>query len=209
MNEQLTDDEQVEALKRWWRENGKAILGGIVLGLAIVFGWQGWIGYSEGVAARASANYQAFQQTAASGAFDSAVAQGDRLIGEFGGTLYAAFTALDLARIEYQRENPDAAAARLQWVLDNVEIGPVRQTALLRLARLRVDQGDLDAAGALLAQGAGDFTGELKVLEGDIASARDDAEGAVAAYREALRIGVENTELVRMKIADLGFDPAA
>jgi len=33
MAEHLNDEEQVEALKKWWSENGKSVVGGVVLGL--------------------------------------------------------------------------------------------------------------------------------------------------------------------------------
>ena len=47
MADHLTDEEQVEALKKWWRENGKSVVGGVVLGLALVGGWRGWQYYEQ------------------------------------------------------------------------------------------------------------------------------------------------------------------
>ena len=42
-----TDDQEVEELKRWWNENGKTVVAGLVLGLGGVFGWTTWQGYSQ------------------------------------------------------------------------------------------------------------------------------------------------------------------
>ena len=42
MAELLTEEEQVEQLKKWWKENGLSIVGGVVVGLALVFGWRSW-----------------------------------------------------------------------------------------------------------------------------------------------------------------------
>ena len=41
MAEYMNDDDQVEALKKWWKENGKSIIGGVVLGRALVRGRNG------------------------------------------------------------------------------------------------------------------------------------------------------------------------
>ena len=42
--EDLTDNEQEEQLRRWWSENWLWIVGGIALGLALLWGWQYWQG---------------------------------------------------------------------------------------------------------------------------------------------------------------------
>ena len=68
MSDYLTEEEQVEALKKWWRENGKAIVGGAVLGLALVGGWQAWQSYQKGEAELASAYYEEFMLAAKAGA---------------------------------------------------------------------------------------------------------------------------------------------
>jgi predicted negative regulator of RcsB-dependent stress response len=38
----ITEEEQIEALKRWWEENGKQTLLGIALIVGGYFGWQAW-----------------------------------------------------------------------------------------------------------------------------------------------------------------------
>ena len=53
-----TDEEQLEALKKWWAENGKAVLVGVVLGLGAIFGWRGWISHEQGRSEAASALYE-------------------------------------------------------------------------------------------------------------------------------------------------------
>ena len=42
MAELRTEEEQVEALKSWWKENGKSLIMGVVIAVAAVFGWRGW-----------------------------------------------------------------------------------------------------------------------------------------------------------------------
>ena len=48
MAELRTEEEQIEAIKRWWKKNGSSLLLGIALALAIVFGWQAWQNHQAG-----------------------------------------------------------------------------------------------------------------------------------------------------------------
>ena len=58
MAELRTEEEQVEALKSWWKENGKSLIMGVVIAVAAVFGWRGWNQYQDDFAANASAMYE-------------------------------------------------------------------------------------------------------------------------------------------------------
>ncbi len=49
-----TEEQQVEALKEWWAENGKAVIAGIVLGAGVIGGWTFWKGHQEKQAVIAS-----------------------------------------------------------------------------------------------------------------------------------------------------------
>ena len=42
MSAYLEEEEQIEAIRNWWKENGRSVIAGAVLGLAAIFGWQGW-----------------------------------------------------------------------------------------------------------------------------------------------------------------------
>ena len=52
-----TEDQQLEELKKWWKENGSSIITGVVLGLAILFGARAWFAWQERTAQQASAVY--------------------------------------------------------------------------------------------------------------------------------------------------------
>ena len=88
-----TEEEQVEAIKRWWDENGKSTIAAIVLALAAGFGWQGWQGYQVDQRQAASDVYQAMLQ-ALSGADQGAIdnSQAIELAGELKGIMSVAPT---------------------------------------------------------------------------------------------------------------------
>jgi predicted negative regulator of RcsB-dependent stress response len=210
VSDYLNEDEQLEALKRWWKENGKAVIGGAVLGLAVVGGWQGWQHYSTAQAERASAYFEQFTQAARGDDLAVARQQGERLLQEFENSTYAVLTALELAGIDYQQGQADSAVARLRWALAHADDRGLEQLARLRLARLLLDTDDLDGAAQLADNKAeAAFAGDFAALRGDIARARGDAASARSAYQEALGHGVANPELLEMKLREVGGQPAA
>lgn len=210
MSTYQTDDEQVEAIKKWWRENGKSVIGGVVLGFAAIGGWQFWQIYQRDQGEAASQVFDAMRLAERNGEVEQAMEEGKRLIGEFGGSAYAAFAALELARLSYERGEKAAARNHLRWVADSAPEPELRELASLRLARLLYDTKEFDALRKLLDAGHSPaFAGEFAVLHGDLARAEGDAEAARAAYERALLAGVGDQELLRMKLIEVGGKPPA
>jgi len=200
-----TEEEQVEAIKKWWKENGKWAIGGIVLGLAVVGGGKGWLEYQRVQAENASATYEGFAQAARGGDLETAVQRGDALINEYRGTTYALFTALELARLQFEAGDKDKARLRLQWVMDESGDEAISKLAKVRLARLMLDMNALNEASALVADPADDsWQGEFLSIRGEVKLARGDREGARDDFSRALEKGVSNPGLVRMKLQELG-----
>lgn len=199
------EDEQLEAVKKWWAENGKSIVLGVVLGFSALFGWQGWQSYQLAQGQAASDLYTTMQNQAASGDVASAFATGKRLLGEYTGSVYAGFAALKLAQLAYARGDKQGAVGHLEWVGSNASEEVVADLAKVRLARLQMDQGQLDAAEAQLkAVYPGFMPGIVAELRGDIARANGDLEAARQAYILALASGEELLQTVRMKLLAIG-----
>ena len=89
------EDEQLEALKQWWKENGAAVITGIVLGAAALFGWRFWQDYQVEQAQAASAVYA--EMRAAAGDVDTLMAGAEMLRSDYARTPYAALAALEAA----------------------------------------------------------------------------------------------------------------
>lgn len=210
MSTYQTDEEQVEALKRWWKDNGKSIIGGAAVGLTLVLGWQGWERYDRGQSELAAGYYTEFSHTVRGGQVAQATEQGERLIKQYADSAYASFAALELARLAYEAGQVDQAKERLGWVADHSVDPALAQLGKLRLGQLLLDQGDLEAARAVVdAADKGGFEARFAELQGDIAVKADDGAAAAEAYQRALAAGAENADLVRMKLADTGHAPAS
>ncbi|RLJ15828.1 hypothetical protein DJ030_18375 [bacterium endosymbiont of Escarpia laminata] len=201
-----TEEEQVEVLKKWWQENGKSVVAGVVIGLGAVFGWQSWGEYKERVGGDASVAFNQMITAVESGDSDSASKQAELLRLEYESSNYAVFAALAQARIKLEAGDSPAARSQLEWAIDNASEPGLKQIAQLRLARVLLSEGDLDGAAAQAKVDSGAYAGEFAVLRGDIALARQDNNSARDAYSLALASGVGNSALVQMKLDDLAVE---
>ena len=189
-----SDDDDLAKLKRWWKEYGKAAVGGVTLGIAIVVGTNLWRNYVTERAEQASVLYQQVLEDADGG--EASTRAGVSLKEQYAATPYAGKAALLLARRSYDRGDAAAAQQQLRWVIDQASEPATAHTARLRLARLLHAAGD--RAGALeLVTGvdADGFAASYDELRGDLLLADGDYAGAREAYRNALRSEEHTSEL--------------
>lgn len=211
MSAYLTDDEQAEALKKWWSENGKSVIAGAVLGFGIIFGWQGWQSYQTGQGQAGSALFANMEVQLGTGREQEGLETAKRLISEHGDTVYGTYAAMQMARLSYQKGEKAAARQHLQWAVDNGADPALVSLAQIRLVELLIDMQDIDAAKSVLGSAnAPQLSGEVARLRGDLAKSEGDLAAARSAYQEALKAGVDNPGLLEMKLVDLGqAEPAS
>ncbi|NQX87528.1 MAG: tetratricopeptide repeat protein [Halioglobus sp.] len=192
MESYTTEEEQLEALRRWWNENGRYLLVAVVVALAGVFGWQAWQSSKTEQLQHASDVYQAMMreltEQKAPSTDMAAVELADQLKKDYGGTTYAQFAALHLAAIAVNRGDLENAEQELRWVLGKAAKGSdIAEIAQLRLARVLAAEGATEQALAVLADtGRGAYAATYAVAEGDILMAAGRPEEARRAYTEAL-----------------------
>ena len=206
----VSDDEQVEAIKKWWKTNGMGIVAGLVIGAVGVLGWQYWGSYQTERAEQASLFYDALRGAMRGNDAAQIREQGEILLNDYDDTAYATLAALMLAKVEVQDGNPEAAAQHLQWVLDNASQAVVKDLARVRLARVRLSEGRLDDAEAQLSQVHNfNLTAEVEELRGDIHVARGDVPKARIAYEAAqAAAGPTGGELLQIKLDNLPAEGA-
>jgi predicted negative regulator of RcsB-dependent stress response len=207
----LTDDEQLENLKRFAVENGPAIIGGIVVALAIVFGYRFYQNHRDQQALAAAAQW---------GAMATALGQDDRaktrqladaLIKDYPSSPYADQARLALARLAIDAGQDANAVAPLTEVMNGSKDEELRHIARLRLARVQIDQGKPDEAIQTLSDPPGTFAARYHEVRGDAYFAKNDLKQALAEYQTALAASTSNgmdAALLTLKIADLGAPPA-
>lgn len=202
-----TEEEQVEAIKKWWKENGTSVVAGLVIGLGAVFGWQGWTSYQERIKKEASVSFNQLLTAVDRKDDESASSQAELLRMEYDSTSYAVFAAMTQARLKLQQGDSAAARSQLEWAMQNSSDKSLTHLIQLNLARVLLNDGDLDGATKLADVKEGGFSGEFAALRGDIAVAKQDAASAHEAYTLALSLNVTNPEMVEMKLDDLAINP--
>lgn len=193
MAEHLNDEEQLETLKRWWKQNGVPILSAVVLVGGGWFGWQFWQDSKKEAAAEASLLYaNMLQQLAAyeeTGAADgNGVAASAQTLKELHGkNQYGRYAGLVLARLAVDEGDLDEAVGQLRWVKENARDPGLEHIATLRLARVEAARGNEEEALSLLQAAVPEPLVALYAeLEGDILLRRGDREAARTAYHRAL-----------------------
>jgi predicted negative regulator of RcsB-dependent stress response len=203
-----TEEEQVEALKKWWKENGTSIIFGIVIGLAAVFGWRGWQEHKSAQAQAASELFQDVLTALRTDSPDKAESPAQEIVKTYGSTGYAVPSQLVLAKLAVKDNKLDEAAAHLEQALAQSDSPSLSMVIRLRLARVQSAKGDYDAALATLkVKDPGAFGPAYDELKGDILANQGHAQDAYAAYQQALekyRKQGSDTSVLEMKIDELG-----
>jgi predicted negative regulator of RcsB-dependent stress response len=200
----LTEDEQVEALKKWWSENGKSVVAGIVIGLGIVFGWQGWGQHQKSQAEQASAEYDRMLLALGTANTEAGFKQAEKLKVDFPGSAYDYFAAMQVAKTKVEADDLQAARLELEHAINIAGDDNLAQLARLRLVSVLIAMNKLDEAQKEAGKAGNDaFAGDFAAYRGDIARARGDLETARSAYQEALDKQASNPEFVRMKLNEI------
>ncbi|MBT3012709.1 MAG: tetratricopeptide repeat protein [Candidatus Thiodiazotropha sp. (ex Lucina pensylvanica)] len=202
MSEYQTEEEQVEAIKRWWKENGTSVIAGLVIGLGGVFGWQAWGNYKDKIGAEAALAFNQMVAAVDRGDKPSAVKQAELMRSNYDNS-YSIFAAMAEARVKLDQGDAATAISRLEWASENADNPSLKQLVQLSLARVLLNEGELDAAEKQVASEQGGFAGEFAVIRGDIAFARGDKAAAAEAYTQAMTLEVSNRNLLQMKLDDL------
>jgi predicted negative regulator of RcsB-dependent stress response len=206
MDANLTDDEKLAELKKWWGENGGSIITGVVLGLAVLFGSKAWFAYQDRKAEAASNIYTTLVVALERGENQIVTEKAGMLVADYTGTPYATLAALSLAKMNIEAGELAVARSHLQWVIDNTRSDISRDTARLRLARVMVAMDDLDGALVVLDQAVPgtSFDPLYTEVRGDVDVARGDLAAANKTYQTAL--DMTDTNAPGRHLLQLKFD---
>ena len=201
--------EQGEVVKKWLKENGSAIVMGLVIAFGGLFGFKQWQSWQENNRQQASAEFQVMGALLATDQIDAAMDNFQTLKDEHARSPYTSMAALQMARARLELKQPDLAIDQYEFVVENGYPKAMQVVARERLARVLLDEGRAEEALTTL-DGAGEITGfEARYAEvrGDILFALGRSDEAVTAYREALdalEAGVGDRNKLVMKLEALG-----
>lgn len=207
LNIDITEDEDVARAKAWWSENGKSIIGGVVLGTILVVGYNYWKDRETNQAEAASAAYSQINFDTEGSESSAAVSQ---LINQHGNSIYAILASLQLAKQQANGGDFSAAADTLKTALSlkqaDAELG---QIVRLRWASALLGAGKHDEA--LAAVDHADLQDEVlfervEELRGDIYAAQQNVDAARKAYEASIAdegVDVATRQRIQLKLSNL------
>ncbi|PML77742.1 YfgM family protein [Enterovibrio norvegicus] len=200
MDVYTTEEQQVEAIKQWWRDNGKAVVLGAVIGLGGLYGWRYFQAEQETGREQASEAYTQVVNALAAGD-EKAEEQAAAFISERQGEAYASLLSLQLAKSLVETNELVKAAEQLRMVQSSKD-ETLSAIASVRLARVEAELKNYDVALKELDKvTAQSWTARVEELRGDIELRQGDTAAARSAY--AASIAAASNPVVQMKLDNL------
>lgn len=188
--EDYDEYEQGEQVRQWLKENGIAILVGVVLALVLIFGYRRWKAHEVNTEVAAASQFALVQngvQANDKQALAAAQAAVTNLQKKFPSTVYAAFASAAMAESDVGHGNLKPAAQALQWAVDHSKQPALKGLFSLRLARVLLAEGQAQQAlTALDGIGANDYSAVAAELRGDALLKLGKPDAARSAYQDAL-----------------------
>jgi len=201
--------EQSEQVRKWLRENGLSSVIGVVLALALIFGWRQWQAHRATHGAQAAEQYAALQAALAAGQTAQADSAASALERDYADSPYATLGAAARADLAVGQGKLDEAHAALQWAVDHEKTAALHSLYLLRLAQVELAQGNASQALAHVESvPAQDYRATREELRGDALFELGRAADARGAYTAALAAMAKDAapgerQLLQMKLDDL------
>ena len=204
----LEEQEKIDEAKAWWKQHGSTVIWSVTLFLLAVAGWRGWETWTRNQAAEASMLFDRAVQAANMNDLQGAKEAAAQIMEDHKRGAYAAPAAWLAGHISYESGDIKSARAQYEFALERARDDGARQMARLRLAALRFEEGDKDAAMKLLeAPFEPAFQGLAAQLRGDLLADQGNTAAAREAYRQALSALGEDSPLkplVEIRLDGLG-----
>jgi predicted negative regulator of RcsB-dependent stress response len=204
----LQEQEQLDLIKSWWKQNGTIVSALVAAGVLAYAGWVGWTGYQNNKAIDASKLYDEFQVQLQAKDNEKIQVSAAALRERFSSTAYASMAALALAKNAFEAGDLKSAKSQLNFVLEGTAKPEIKVVAKLRLAMIALDEKAYEEGLKLLSgEFPSEFTGEVADRKADFYVAQNKLTEARTEYANALKLmGDSNPgrQLVQIKLDALG-----
>jgi predicted negative regulator of RcsB-dependent stress response len=182
-----SENEQIDAVRNFFRENGKAIVLGIVIGAGGLFGWRYWQTHQVTSANEASMGYDTVVSALKSG--DGSAESATASFINANPNSYGAMAALELAKHYVEKGNLAEAQKQLESAVKQTKDIDLAAMMNLRLARIQFAQNQIEPALATLAKvQLSSWAAEAELIRGNILFSQGKADEAKAAYNKGLTL---------------------
>lgn len=201
-----SEEQQVEALKRWWKENGTSAITGAVIAVVLVIGWNAWQSYHKQQEYKASDEYTQLFEALRAEKYDSVEKLAADLTQAYGNTPYADLAVLVQAKTDVEQNKMEEAKNLYQNLMQTGSNDEIKHVARLRLVRLMWATGEYEKGLQLIAEAdmstTEGFSSSYDELTGDLYVALGRLGEARTAYRSALRSG-SSSPFLELKLNDI------
>lgn len=200
-----TEEQQVEALKRWWKENRNSTIAGLLTAIIGISGFNLWKDHQQEQKLAASTLYDEVLVAMQQGKYDSVEKLQQRLAQDYSSSAYAAYASLLLAKSKVTQDDLDGAQVVLQELLKTAGNSEIGHVARIRLVKIMQAKGEFEQGLQLIAEAdttAEGFAPTYDELTGDLYVALDRLGEARTAYQRALRAGLRSP-LLQFKLDDI------
>lgn len=200
----IEEEQEINQLKDWWKENGKTIIVAFILGVGGMFGWRYWQAHQAEQIAQASAQYDALIYSAQQDE-QAKKANIEQFVQANSKTAYAVFALLDEAKKATEKQDFAAAELNLNQALTQSQDEVLTSIVALRLSAVQFQLGQLDNALTTLNQVKGEsFNARKAILTGDIQVAKGDKVAAKNSFEQAQQSGSQlEQQMAKMKLNNL------
>ena len=200
----IEEEQEINQLKDWWKENGKTIIIAFILGVGGMFGWRYWQAHQAEQIAQASAQYDALIYSAQQDE-QAKKANMEQFVQANSKTAYAVFALLDEAKKATEKQDFAAAEVNLNQALTQSQDEVLTSIVALRLSAVQFQLGQLDNALTTLNQVKGEsFNARKAILTGDIQVAKGDKVAAKTSFEQAQQSGSQlEQQMAKMKLNNL------
>lgn len=209
----LEEQEQLDAVKHFWKRYGNLITWVLILVLGSYAAWNGWNWWQRDQAAKAGAMFDELDRAAQAGDADKTNRIFNDLKDRYPGTAFAQQGGLLSAKLQAENGKPEIAQSTLGWVASHAAEIEYQTIARLRLAGLLLDEKKHeDALKQLDGATAPSFEALVADRRGDVLFAQGKADEAKAAYSrawQAMDPKIEYRRLIEAKLSSMGATPAS
>jgi predicted negative regulator of RcsB-dependent stress response len=197
-----TEEQQVESIKGFWKENGTAIIVGVGIGLAGLFGWQQ---YNDMVIEDKETQSITFQSVLEGIDSEEGMLKAEAFTKENSDSGYALLTSLVAAQKAVENKDFEAAKLHLNMAVSNSPNVAIADLAKIRLARVESQLGDTAGALATLDSVQSiSYSDQIQEVKGDIYVVTKEFDKAKEAYDAVLAEQPQN-RIVEMKLSNLNY----
>ncbi len=190
MSVYMTEEEQLENIKKWWKRHQSVITTILSVVLIVVAGYRYWNWHVEKTTQQASIAYENMMISVSTHDDKSTQSYANQLVKNHEHTMYATAAHLTLAKVYVSAKNYPKAREELEHVAHHSKNASLKAVGTIRLARLLLSEQHYDNALTELASlDSPTYAPVINELKGDIFSAKGEYAKAEASYETAVKDG--------------------